>query len=143
MHMGEAARATGPAGQPRQPRSKPLNRDLVVTADGFSLEDEEGESAYELREGAGAILAADAPLRAFVDETCAEIREVFGTSGELAIARYQDPDAPESGPSLYLLVRTTLEASIAGPLLDRFDEAWWLDNAPRAQGKLEVSLEFA
>jgi hypothetical protein len=98
---------------------------------------------YELREGADAVLAADAGLRSFVDETCAAVREVFGAAGKLAVSRYQDPDAPEGGPSLYLLVRTVLDAATAGGLLERFDEAWWLENAPRAGGKLEVSLEFA
>jgi hypothetical protein len=99
-------------------------------------------SSYVLREGAETILDAAAGLRAFVEETCVELRKVFGVTAELAVTRYEDPDAPESAASLYVLVRTALDATSAGGLLDRFDDGWWLDNAPRAAGRVEVSLEF-
>jgi hypothetical protein len=99
-------------------------------------------SGYVVREGAAAILDAAAGLRAFLDETCVELRAIFGVTAELAVTRYEDPDAPESDASLYVLVRTALDADSAGRLLDRFDGEWWLDNAPRAGGRVEVSLEF-
>jgi hypothetical protein len=90
------------------------------------------------------LILRDAPdLHAFLDETCAEIRKVFGSAGDLAISSFEDPEAPERNPTLFVLVRTTLDTKTAGDLLDRFDETWWLDNAMRAEGKIEVSLEFA
>jgi hypothetical protein len=102
-----------------------------------------GSPAYELRAGTEPILREAPELRAFLDETCAELRRVFGSAGELAVTSFEDPEAPEGKPALFVLVRTMLDAKAAGDLLDRFDDAFWLDNAPRAGGMLEVSLEFA
>jgi hypothetical protein len=127
--MGDPARATG---EDRTLRARRL--DGVVDAKA---------SAYELRSGAEPLLHRAPDLRTFLEETCAEIRKVFGAATELAVTSFEDPEEPEGKPSLFLLVRTTLDATTAGDLLDRFDEAWWLDNAPRAEGKIEVSLEFA
>jgi hypothetical protein len=99
--------------------------------------------AYELRAGTEPILRDAPELRAFLDETCRELRKVFGSAGQLAVTRFEDPEAPAGTPALFVLVRTMLDAKAAGDLLDRFDDAFWLDNAPRAGGLLEVSLEFA
>jgi hypothetical protein len=92
--------------------------------------------------GAAPILRDGPDLRAFLEETCAAIRKVFAGTSEFVVRRFEDPESPESTPSLMLLVRTALDADAASRLLERFDVTWWLDNAPRGDGRLEVSIEF-
>lgn len=97
---------------------------------------------YELREGAEDFLQAHPELRSFLNEAEEKLREVFGAESELAIEKFEDPESPSSEARLFLLVRTSLDAAAAQALLDQFDEQWWLDNAPRADHLIQVSLEF-
>ena len=88
------------------------------------------------------MLQENSQLRAFLDETCMQLRRFFGPESEFAVQRFEDPESSESLPTLFLLVKTKLEAEAASALLNRFDEEWWLDNASCGGGKIEVSLEF-
>jgi hypothetical protein len=99
-------------------------------------------AGYELREGAEPMLK-DAPwLVPFIDETCAELRKIFGSESEFALERFDDPESFESPPKLFLLVKTRHPAEVVVALMHRFDEEWWLDNAERGREKLQVSVEF-
>jgi hypothetical protein len=81
-------------------------------------------------------------LAPIVREACWQARRVFGSDTTLGLEVYADPEVPGARESLFLLVHTTLEAPEARALLDRFDEEWWIDALPAAQGLLGITLVF-
>ncbi|MBI4704639.1 MAG: hypothetical protein HY744_26340 [Deltaproteobacteria bacterium] len=115
----------------------------LLSVDGARVTAEAVErGVYEVRPGAEDILAREPSLALFLPEVCAKVREVFGGDADLALERFDDPEAPQSEPMLFVLVKTRLDGRTAATALERFHEEWWLDNMGRAQGKLEVSVEF-
>lgn len=50
-----------------------------------------------------------------------------------------DPMDNEEG--LLLFIKTSLNLESALTRLDRFDDEWWVANAPRAEGKLVIDVE--
>ena len=69
------------------------------------------------------------------------VREVFGADTECTLERFVDPEATDSEPVLFLLVRTTLEPAAASEALEQVDRAWWLPNRKRI-GSLQLGLQF-
>lgn len=65
------------------------------------------------------------------------VKTVFGDNVKLAL-KLKLSDEPE----VWVLIQTELSAREAFPLLDQFDNEYWLDNLERAQGKLNVRLEY-
>lgn len=64
----------------------------------------------------------------FPDSPCfLEVRSGLGT--------------PEN-PQLFLFIVTTQEPQIALTALQKFVDAWWVENKPRAQGHLVIDVEF-
>lgn len=128
------------------PISHTLTRDPVVLARldgaaGTAPAIERG--AYAVREGADALLAAEPGLAYLLLEECGELRKVFGRDAEIVVEPTEDPEGADVAPMLFALVRTEMEGREAAEALIRFNDAWWLDNMRRANGKLEVSVEFA
>ena len=68
------------------------------------------------------------------------IKKYFGQGVELALEVYADPE--DGNRELLLLIRTDKPAAEALPILDRFDEEWWIDNFDRAEGLLTIKLEY-
>ncbi len=60
----------------------------------------------------------------------------------LALEVVADPDVSDA-VHLALAVGTSLPVPEAFDRLQRFDEEWWLDHLPRAEGKLVITLVFA
>lgn len=56
----------------------------------------------------------------------------------LHLAEYPDDGSRE----LFLLIQTAQPPAAALAKLDRFDQEWWLDALERAEGKLNVKLEY-
>jgi len=75
-------------------------------------------------------------------EACSELRKVFGDGVDIVVERADDPEGTDIEPMLFALVQTSLDGQEAAQALDRFNDAWWLDNMARARGALEVSVEF-
>ena len=97
----------------------------------------------DCRPGAAELLLQWPAVRALVVEAATQLRSVFGRSAGFALERFDDPEAEEPTTQLYLLVCTSEELSDAMAALRRFDEQWWIDNVPRAQGRLVIDLEPA
>ena len=69
-----------------------------------------------------------------------KIAEYFSGATPLALYLAQYPD--EGHEELYLLIQTKLSAKESLPVLDRFEEEWWLDALPRAKCKMTIKLEY-
>lgn len=69
-----------------------------------------------------------------------KLQRYFGAAAPLVLRLAQYPE--ENASELLLLIQTSLSASEALPLLDRFDEEWWLETLPKAQCKLTIKLEY-
>ncbi len=75
-----------------------------------------------------------------------KIQEYFG-SVDIALEVCRDPDAP-GAEQLFVLIRIPpdhqgpdgVEAAL--DRLRRFDDEWWLEASPEAQGRLSIHLEF-
>ena len=90
---------------------------------------------------AEAVLRKNPWLEPLLYEACGRLREIFGDEPLLDLERFDDPESPESAPTLFLVVRTQRAPHEADKMLDRFDETWWLDNLDRARGKLEFTIK--
>jgi hypothetical protein len=69
-----------------------------------------------------------------------KITDYFGQSIPLALSVTQSPD--EEDAELYLLIQTKLSAQAALPILEKFEESWWLNVLPQAQCKMTIKLEY-
>lgn len=69
-----------------------------------------------------------------------KIADYFGQSTPLALSLAQYPD--EGAEELYLFIQTKLSAKEALPLLELFEENWWLDTLSRARCKMTIKLEY-
>lgn len=70
-----------------------------------------------------------------------QIRKVFGENTRLALKISSELE-PISSEELWILILTELTAKEAFPLLEKFDENWWLDNLGKANAKLNIRLEY-
>jgi hypothetical protein len=94
------------------------------------------------RAGARDLLLRWPELREVIPDAFEMLKDSFGASAQIVLDRFDDPEAEEEASILYLVVRTELEAHAAREAMDRLDE-WWLMNEERANGHLQISLEFA
>jgi hypothetical protein len=115
------------------PRAKPLR--------GWPPSTPRLPESLHYRQGTRELLLRWPELREVVPEAFRKLTDSFGASAQIVLDRFDDPEAEEEGPILYLVVRTDLEADAAREALDRLDE-WWLMNEERANGRLQISLEF-
>lgn len=70
------------------------------------------------------------------------LRDAFGKGVQVSVTVTSNPEVAE-GEFLVSRIQTSLSARQARSRLDRFDETWWLDNAPRAEGQLIFTIAFA
>jgi hypothetical protein len=76
-----------------------------------------------------------------LDALCAT-KKIFGDKATPVLEVVTFHDSETADKKLYLLLKTSLLATQAGELLDRFDDEWWLDHMHNADGKLSIALEF-
>lgn len=69
------------------------------------------------------------------------ISNYFGNDQQLVLKVSYEPEFPNSS-KLWVEIVTELSAKEALPILDRFDEEWWLENMDRADFKLNLILKF-
>lgn len=74
-------------------------------------------------------------------EALVPLAEAFGTETPLVVAVETDPEVA-GWEELRVDVETALPVEEADRRLEAFDTAWWLDNLPRAAGKLFFTLAF-
>jgi len=70
----------------------------------------------------------------------AVIRRYFGSEVKSALEVVADPEAL-GDKQLFVLIRTEHPRNVARELLAELDKAWWLNELPRAEGKMEIALE--
>ena len=74
-------------------------------------------------------------------EAYSKIRQYFPDADlYLEIFRFYDTDRHEI--QLFVNVSPTCEPEESVQVLDRFGMDWWLDNRGRAQGKMEITVEY-
>ena len=70
------------------------------------------------------------------------LQDAFGKDVQVSVAVTSNPEVA-AGEFLVSSIQTSLSARRAHARLDKFDETWWLDNAPRVQGQLIFTVAFA
>lgn len=70
-----------------------------------------------------------------------KIKTLFGYDTEIALEVFTDPDSDDSH-KLFALIYTALPVDEALAQLDRLDQEWWLDAATRANGLLNLDVEY-
>lgn len=66
--------------------------------------------------------------------------EYFAERPALALHLTEYPD--DGSRELFLLIQTAQPPEAALTQLDRFDQEWWFDALDRAEGKLNIKLEY-
>lgn len=70
-----------------------------------------------------------------------EVQEHFASGTTVALVLFRDREFPNV-TQLFALIQTSMKVREAMEGLDRFEAAWWLDNAPSCAGELSFDLEF-
>ncbi len=96
----------------------------------------------------GHIAVASQPVRPLtpaqvelIEEARIRLNQAFGPSAEIAVKTSVDPNEPEGTPITFVVARIDMEPAEAGAILDRLDDDWWLDQLPRAEGRVNISYE--
>jgi hypothetical protein len=74
-------------------------------------------------------------------EASKKIKTYFENNVEMSLEVIADPENASSR-QLYIFIHTQLETQDALLLLDKLDEDWWLDVAPKANGLMNISLGY-
>lgn len=69
------------------------------------------------------------------------LQNAFGKDIHVSVTVTSNPEVAD-GAFLISSIQTSLSAVQAHACLDKFDETWWLNNAPRAQGQLIFTVAF-
>ena len=86
-------------------------------------------------------LSKNSFLIKLLEEIPNKIYQHFGDNQKLALTVSYEPEFPNSS-ELWVEILTTLSAKEAMPILETFDEKWWLININRANFKLNITLKF-
>jgi hypothetical protein len=70
------------------------------------------------------------------------VERVFGSDAPTVLALVENPEAADSLPELFVYIQTPLPVLAAREKLAQLDEEWWLDALPRAEGRLNIALEY-
>lgn len=74
-------------------------------------------------------------------EAFPKLEAYFGLGTAITLRLVEEPDA-SSEVELFAMVQTTLHPEDALRRLESFDQEWWLDASPRANCKLNFSVEY-
>lgn len=98
---------------------------------------------YEITEAEGVknFLSKNRPLILLLEEIPNKIYQYFGNNERLSLKISYEPDFPQSS-ELWVYILTELSAKEALPILEKFDEEWWLENMDRADCQLNITLKF-
>jgi hypothetical protein len=81
-------------------------------------------------------------LVSLLREAREQVDRVFGSSAPIDLEVVENPEAADSSPELFAFIQTPLPVPAARERLERLDEEWWLDALPRAEGRLNIALEY-
>lgn len=68
--------------------------------------------------------------------------DAFRTRVDLSLDLVRDPEHEEAEPELFGYVRSALQLEEALAAVDRFDQAWFIDNLDILAGRLSFDLKF-
>ncbi|MGE0133148.1 MAG: hypothetical protein AB7U82_34155 [Blastocatellales bacterium] len=88
-----------------------------------------------------AFLNSHSDLLLLLREAHHKIKSVFGFDTEIALEVFTDPES-DDGQKLFALIFTTLPVDEALACLERLDQDWWLDASTRANGLLNLDVEY-
>ena len=113
---------------------------LAVSAD---IEIKQLAKDYQFKDEASveSFLSRYASLLLLLREAHHQIKSVFGFDTDIALEVFTDPDS-DDGPQLFALIRTALPVNEALTQLERLDQNWWFDAAPRAACLLNLDVEY-
>lgn len=95
----------------------------------------------ETPEAVEALLTRYPFLASLLIEALPPLEASFGTDTPCVVAVESDPEIP-GWEDLVVRIVTPLAVEDAATRLDTVETTWWLDQLPRAQGKLCFTLEF-
>jgi hypothetical protein len=88
-------------------------------------------------------LTDDSPqLLPLLLEARQHVERVFGSDVPTVLEVVQNPEAADASPELFAYIQTTLPVPEAREKLEKLDDEWWLDALPRAEGRLNIALEY-
>lgn len=98
---------------------------------------------YEIRnpEKVGEFIGKNLFLIDLLEEIPAQIRKFFGNEQKLILDFFWNPEDP-TWHQVHVLVPTKLSIDEAFATMEKFDEAWWLENFGRADMKLQILREY-
>lgn len=76
-----------------------------------------------------------------LEEIPSKIYQYFGDNQKLSLKVSHEPDFPQT-PELWISILTKYSAKEALPILEKFDEEWWLENMDGSGWKLNINLKF-
>jgi len=89
----------------------------------------------------GSFLRKNRFLVPLLREIPEKIYDYFGKEQKLSLKISFESDSLQLA-ELWVSILTELLANEVLPILDRFDEEWWLENMNRADSKLNITLKF-
>lgn len=98
---------------------------------------------YEIRNPSkvAEFLSENLFLLDLLKEIPTQIRKVFGKRQNLALEFFWNPEDP-TWHQIHVLVPTKLSVDEAFSEMEKFDNAWWLENFGRANMKLQILKEY-
>ncbi len=98
---------------------------------------------YEVRDPSkvAEFLSENLFLLDLLKEIPAQIRKFFGNGQKLILEFFWNPEDP-AWHQVHVLVPTKLSVDEAFATMEKFDEAWWLENFARADMKLQILKEY-
>ena len=79
--------------------------------------------------------------QALVEEARQRLSAAFGAAAVIRVHRSNDPAEPEAAPITFVTATVKMEPDQAMAIMDRLDDEWWLDQLPRAEGRVNISFE--
>jgi hypothetical protein len=127
------------------PSNQSLTQEQIIKSQTRAIDDKLGLlfHKYEIAkvEEVKNFLSKHRFLISLIEEIPSRIYNYFGENQKLALRVSFEPEYPNSS-ELWIEILTELSATDAMPLLEKFDEDWWLENLERANYKLNITLKF-
>ena len=100
------------------------------------------QQAFALRGDVRSMTDKNPQLVPLLLEARQHVERVFGSDAPTVLAVVENPETADSSPELFVYIQTPLPVSAARAKLAQLDDEWWLDALPRAEGRLNIALEY-
>ena len=100
------------------------------------------QQAFALRGDVQSMTDKNPQLVPLLLEARQHVDQIFGSEAPTVLAVVENPEAADSLPELFVYIQTPLPVPAAREKLAQLDEEWWLDALPRAEGRLNIALEY-